>query len=317
MFVFTAIGRAFRALRRWAGAYSCRVEVEAIEIGALILLAWIGVFRHKAPVVSVPVALPSNVTRTLVPAETITAKQAPIVARDPADQAQIASLLAQLKAYKVRVDELTVGQASYTASSKLTPVIATPPGEKQIVTLSVPTVSPFHSSDFRIDIKSDDGKTIDYVLHQKFLALGVSGRAKDGSRLSDLKLFEVGPGETRTEIPITINEVTVDQTVNHWIFRLNVQGGIGASTQGATYAVVAQWWKRGRTNAPADLRWALVSPAVLITNGTPSLGVLPVSLNVSTLFKHQPFTNTWVSPLVGVDLTGHVDRVGALFSVTF
>jgi hypothetical protein len=46
-------------------------------------------------------------------------------------------------------------------------------------------------------------------------------------------------------------------------------------------------------------------------------GLLPFSFNLGRI-PHQPLTNLWVSPYLGVDVFGRsLSRVGVVFSATF
>lgn len=259
---------------------------------------------------------------------TITASAAAVVTHDPADQALIKKLLSENAKYKVRTDSLTVSSGTNVSTGTLafvdevgreaaifTPAISLRPAVDT-------TPQPFKADDYRLHVTSD-GQRIAYTLTQKFSVLTASGRAKNGTRLLNVKLYEVGPGDARTELPVETSEVVVDETVPRWLLGFNVQAGVVASPgHGTGYVVGLQWLKRGRADNPKDLKLALMTPVGYFAPNDHQVGLLPFSINVANLVPHQPTTNVWVSPYVGFApgstlQAGTINRVGIAVTATF
>lgn len=287
---------------------STRLYWYAILILSIVVLALSLRTLHHAGPAPVPVErpvplLPANTTVTDVPK--ITEKTvAPILVKDPADQKLIAQLLKENAQYKLTVTELTAARGDETSTGTLTPA---EPSGPTTVTVQVP--APFDFKDYRLDVQSD-GSKVSYTLHQQFEALLASGRAKNGQRISTVNLFELGPGSTRTQIPLQIHEVATDETRPHFMIGLRLHAG-AAWDGDKTFLVGASWLQRGRTWDPKDSRWSFLAPAVT----GKGFALLPASFNLGTL-PHQPTSNIWIGPLVGLG-PGGVRSIGGAGHVQF
>lgn len=282
-----------------------------------VLLAVFGISYYlasRAPRVTQAAPVLPNVTVQKIDAKAVPAQAATLLVKDPADQALIKKLLAENARYKIKDDVLAVSTGALVSTGTLAPVAAeAAPAD--------PTR--FEYSDYRLTVKNDGGTNLTYSLHQQFIALHTSGRDRTGSRVSNIKLYEVGPGEARTEVPLTTSEVVVDETVQHVLFGFNVQAGVVAAPgHGTGYVVGLQWLKRGRTDNPKDLTLAFLTPVGFFAPNEHQLGLLPLSVNVANLVPHQPLTNLWLSPYLGFApgstlSAGTINRVGVALTATF
>lgn len=276
-----------------------------LVLSILVLVMSLRALHNAGPAIPVehPVPLlPANVTVTEVPK--ITEKTvAPILVKDPADQKLIADLLKENAQYKLKVTELTAATGTETTTGTLEPT------EPTSTTVTVQVPAPFDFSDYHLDVKSD-GSKVSYTLHQQFEAIMATGRAKNGERVATVNLFELGPGSTRTQIPLVIHEVATDETRPHFMIGLRLHAG-GAWDGKGTWLLGASWLQRGRTWDPKDSRWSFLAPALTGTG----FALLPVSFNLGSL-PHQPTSNIWVGPLVGVGPTG-VRSIGGAGHVQF
>jgi len=239
------------------------------------------------------------------------------------DKKEIARLLAENKKLKAKVTELTESYASLKSQGvgKVDWVLTNtvPEGLRP----AVPTERVTRFKDWRLDFVSD-GQNAKYTLTQKFEILTSSGHGKDGKPFSRVKLFEVGPGNTRTpatDVKTTV--VVVDETQSRWFFSPSIQIGIGISadvyksdtrTPGAIVGV--QWLKRGRTKSAEDSTWSVLTPVVVLTDKQREIGILPFSFNTGRI-PYNPFRDLWVSPYLGTNGDKTFNRIGFVITATF
>ena len=250
-------------------------------------------------------------------------------------------LLAENEGLKVLVEELSVSLATATSEGRgdvvVTPLETplsspifhlgnTPPADTP-VEAPPPIRSRVAFNDFRLNFLAE-GTEAEYTLSQKFLILNTTGRNENNVPTNLIRLFEIGPGETRTSIPVTeTTTIAATATPAHWYVKIGVQGGMGhvMGTTGGESSLTAfigmPWLKRGNNRSTENTRWALATPVVQIPQSRSygaSFGMLPVSVNLGTIMsgKH-PLTNIWVSPYIGTTTGTTVNRVGGILSVTF
>ena len=258
-------------------------------------------------------------------------------------------LLAENEGLKVLVEELSVSLATATSEGRgnvvITP-IATPPSGTLLGYIPIGTLAPIATptwaladtfveapppirsrvafNDFRLNFLAE-GTEAEYTLSQKFLILNTTGRNENNVPTNLIRLFEIGPGETRTSIPVTeTTTIAAVATPAHWYVKLGVQGGMGhvVGTIGGESSLTAfigmPWLKRGNNRSTEKTRWALATPVVAHDYTETSFGVLPVSLNLGTIMSEKhPLTNIWISPYIGTTTGTSINRVGGLLTVTF
>ncbi len=256
-------------------------------------------------------------------------------------------LLAENEELKVLVEELSMSLATATSEGRgeavITP-IETPPDELPFEPSDIPAPvwppafwppleapPPFPSrvefNDFRLNFLAE-GREAEYTLSQEFLILNTTGRDENNVPTNLIRLFEIGPGETRTPIPVTeTTTVAAVGTPPHWYVKIGLQGGMGPvmGTTGSGSSLTAfigiPWLKRGTNRSTENTRWALATPVVQIPQSRSygaSFGVLPVSVNLGTVMSDKhPLTNIWVSPYIGTTTGTTINRVGGILSVTF
>jgi hypothetical protein len=283
----------------------------------LIALALYGVwsvyhwFRpDPAPVVT---SLTPTVKTIEVPVEKLVTKTVTQYVRVE-DRAMVSSLMDENARLRAEVTRLTVAYAERTSQGTLTPTtpLNTEPRAPE-------TPAPLHYSDWRLSFTMTNPQSIDYTLTQKFALAVTHGVTNKNVPVSLATLYEIGPGDTRTPIPITDTTYLVAaKPSTHWYRDLTIQGGVVSQNNTLTGVVATPWLKRGRTSAAAESRWAVATPAVTMTQATRTLGILPVSLNVGTLpGLRAVVTNIWVSPYFGTNNLRNITHRGAAFTVTF
>lgn len=231
------------------------------------------------------------------------------------DKTEVSRLLAENKVLHQSVTQLNETIATYHATNS-GPVVVVP--SNTVTTLppntTTPTVTRF--KDWRLEFVSN-GQQATYQLTQRFEVLSTTAKDAAGLPVTATKLFEIGPQEER--VPITDAKTTsiIIVPADHLYVHLNIQAGVAVTNDVNGAVIGAQWLKRGKTHAPADTRYAFATPVLFVASGVTEAGILPVSINVGTL-PHQPFTNIWLSPYVGISInTRSVSRVGIAFSATF
>jgi len=310
-----------------------------VALSVAITLAAVWWFRPgPAPVVTQQDPNTTNITHNtdnLTPKEVIKYVQ---------DDAEVKRLLDENRRLNRKVTLLSETIATFTAtgSGEVT-IVPSPTPEVPVPTPTPTPVDPHDPAsliqpgdfviragssikftDFRLNFTSD-GRKADYTLTQKFEILQASGRDAAGKPVNTVKLFEIGPGETRTPVTdLTTTNVIADDTRSRWRVGLTMQAGVGYTAdtidqtkKGVSAVAGVQWLKRGRTEAAEDSTLSLLTPVVTWTAGTPEVGILPVSFNAGRI-KHQPFKDLWLSPYVGWSTDkGKVGRLGVFITASF
>lgn len=264
-----------------------------------------------------------DVTYVSVPGkDTITYQD---VTKTVVDKTEVAKLLAEQTTLKNTVAVLTETIANFTPTVTAGPTVF----------VDKPGASEAHFKDWRLTFDAVEKQPTVYSLNQKFEALSTIGKDAAGKPAVSVKLFEIGPGETRTVLTDTkTTAVIAVPSVKHWFISPSVQAGfgythglIGTTTKVGLTTVTTpaknvaggvvglQWLKRGSTKAAEDLSFSLLTPAVFISSGILEPALLPVSVNLGRI-PHQPFSDLWVSPLVGFNKAG-TSRVGIVITATF
>ena len=299
---------------------------------ALIVIVYM-VGRRHAPIDSTAGATIShpapNVTTIQVPVETLTPKVVEAYVA-PANVAFTNALLAENKKLKVEVKELSVSLAASTSQgagvATLTPMgpATIPTDSTTVAGVPEPAAYRLAFTDFRLDFLAE-GAQVKYTLSQKFLILNTTGRNNKNSPTNLIRLYEIGPGETRTPMSVTeTTTIVAAATPSRWYIKLGVQGGMGqvldntSDTSSLTMFLAVPWLKRGSNHSTENTRWAILTPVLAHSDTENSIGLLPISLNLGTIKSgKQPFTNLWISPYIGTVTGASLDRVGGLLSVTF
>jgi hypothetical protein len=247
-------------------------------------------------------------------------------------------LLAENEGLKVLVEELSVSLATATSEGRgdvvVTPLETplsspifhlgyTPPADT-LVEAPPPIRSRVAFNDFRLNFLAE-GTEAEYTLSQKFLILNTTGRNENNVPTNLIRLFEIGPGETRTSIPVTeTTTIAAAATPAHWYVKIGVQGGMGhivgrtGDEASLTAFIGMPWLKRGTNRSTERTRWAIATPVVTYDYTETSFGMLPVSLNLGTIMSEKhPLTNVWISPYIGTTTGTSINRVGGLLTVTF
>lgn len=251
-----------------------------------------------------------------VPIETIVTKTVTEYVRVE-DRAMVNALLDENTRLRAEVTRLTLAYAAHTSTGTVTPVPPDVPVETPSTTET--PVTPIRYADWRLSFTMTTPDAIDYTLTQKFAVAVTSGVTDRNVPVSLAALYEIGPGETRTEIPITeTTYLAADKPATRWYRNLTLQGGVLSQNNLLTGVVAVPWLKRGRTTAPADTRWAIATPAVTLNKTTRSLGVFPVSVNLGTVPGLRTLiTDVWVSPYIGTSNLRAITHRGVAFTVTF
>ena len=230
------------------------------------------------------------------------------------DRTAVNQLLAENRHLKVQVEQLSITTASGTSTSTgtatVTPIIP--------ATIVPPVDLVF--KDWRLNFRSHDSQ-VTYTLSQSFAVINTIGKNNKGVETNLVRLYEVGPGNLRTLIPtVETTTIAADVTANRWYVKPTIQAGVGVTQglQGATQQTVGvlavPLFKRGRTHATEDTRYAILTPALTLSAKERTIGILPISYNLGTL-PRQPFTDLWISPFIGKSGTAY--RAGIVGTATF
>ena len=294
------------------------MTAKTLAIGAAVCVAVgavVGILTYRAiitPRVTV-VETPGPVRTVLVDRPTLETRT---VVQHVTDRAEVERLMVAAAADRQQITTLTETVASLEASGAGTieyrdrPV----PGPER-------TVREAHFADWRLTFDAV-GDRATYTLAQRFEALTAVGRDRAGQPMATTRLFELGPGETRT--PMAIDRQTVvaaTPDAPRWHLRAAITAGAGyAGTltgwhPGAILGV--RWASYGTSTAAEDERWSVASPAVWLDGTGAQVGVLPVSVNLGQ-WKRQPFRDVWLSPFIGVrPVPVGIGKVGIVLHATF
>ena len=278
------------------------ILVEAVSIG---LGMWVWSYFH-----------PSTHTIVQGPSTTVTIEKPVLstvevekIITDPAQQSLIRQLFKANSDLKLDIIDLHSTIASLNSSGGTDHggiiVIPEPDGPK-------PIGFRFKYTDFQMEatFASLPEPKFDYQLNQKFSVVSTTGRAKDGSKIGTVRLYQQTPAGN-IEIPSTSTSIYADERTNRWLVSPRIQGGVGLSQSADMFGAVGfQWLKRGKSTAAEDTSFAILSPTFTF-GPSYEVGILPISWNIGTV-RHQPFTNLWLSPSISTD-----KRVGIVLSATF
>ena len=137
-----------------------------------------------------------------------------------------------------------------------------------------------------------------------------------------MRLFELGPGETRTPLThVSTTVVAATPDAPRWHLRAAVTagagyaGGLAGVSPGAVVGL--RWLSYGSSAAAEDGRWSVLTPALWLDRTGQQAGLLPVSVNLGRL-PRQPFRDVWLSPFIGIQPGPvGVGKVGVVVHVTF
>lgn len=271
------------------------------------------------------VRIVENVKYVDVPVEKVVYKD---VVKYVTDQTEVKKLLAEQASAKNEIKTLTETIARLKTVTTTT--------ETKTVFVEVPGAPEAHFKDWRLTFDATPAQTT-YQLDQKFEALAAIGKDKTGKPVVSTKLFEIGPGEKRTELTeARTTVVTAVPNPKRWFFGFNISAGFGgtiSTTSETTHAnnavtttfptvaggvVGVRWVTRGTSKAAEDGSWSLLTPVAFISTDGAEFGVLPVSVNLGKIPK-QPFKDLWASPIVvfGKAPNTSPTRVGFVFTATF
>lgn len=297
--------RYYEVRRKMNGRFTAMVM-----IGLLVLAFAAGYIQRPSPADTITVSTPApNVTTIEVPVPMITEK---VVTKyiKVEDQAAATALLKENDALKVKVDQLSVSLAKTqstgqgTSTTAVTPATTTAPQEVRVA-----------FKDWRLDFLSVNN-AVTYTLSQQYSIVNTVGRNRENVPTNLVRLYEIGPGNTRTLIPtVETTTVVTSQNLPRFYTKLTVQGGVGYA-DGQRVLLLTPWLKRGRSTATEDTRWAFVTPIISLAKDEQAVGVAPVSFNLGSL-PRQPLTNLWVSPFVGTSTGIGITQKGVALSVTF
>lgn len=291
-------------------------------IGLLLVAVIIG-FYAGTRVSPDPVVVETPVDRvTTIEVPKITEKT--IVKYLPVEDRAVANALRdENAALKLQIQQLSVSLASAQSTGQGQAIIESPtcvtgPAVSEPVRVSF--------SDYRLSFQTV-GTQASYTLSQKFSIVNSVSKTSNGIDTNLIRLYEIGPGNTRTLIPTIETTTLAIKPTPHWYRFASIHAGVAlapTTTQNSTSyafdkggAVAVTWLKYGTTRATQDTRYAILSPSVMWLPKETSVGILPVSINLGT-FPRQPFTNLWVSPFVGTQgTTLSVKRFGIVFSSSF
>lgn len=295
--------------RPWTKIISSYLLVLLIGIG---LGVW-GTNKWQEPPAP-EIRVVENVKYVDVPVEKIVTKT---VTKYVRDTKEVSRLLNEAAAAELRIATLTE-----TIASLKTTTVAPP--ETKTVFVEKPGAPEAHFKDWRLTFDATSTQTT-YQLDQKFEAIAAIGKDKEGKPTVKTRLFEIGPGETRTEMT-DASTIVVSATPNqkHWFFTGAIQAGFGYTRdidagKGVSGGLVGlQWIKKGTSKAAEDSSLSLLTPVAYISSDTVEFGVLPVSLNLGKIPK-QPFRDLWVSPLLVFGKAPNVSptRLGVSLTATF
>jgi hypothetical protein len=287
----------------WTKIISSYLLVLALGVG---LGVW-GTLRWQKP--------PDPVVRTVVDTKYVEVPKEKIVYKDVVkyvkDTVEVKKLTDEIRAQKGQIASLTETIASYK------PVTVAGPTEF----VQVPGAPEAHFKDWRLTFDAVGPKTT-YALDQKFESLVAVGKDKSGAPQVTTKIFEVGPGETRTELTDkSVTHVVAVPNTKGWYFGGSIQAGFSYSYDTGKKAPVAggvvglKWLQRGYSKAAEDGIWSVLTPAAFITSDGLEPAVLPVSVNLGRIPK-QPFKDLWVSPVLAFGKAPNISPTRLGFSLT-
>lgn len=286
------------------------VRARAILIMAVIIIAAmiIGGFAvHRWWPEPAPIVTPGPVGNTQIVTVEKPVLDAGVASRYLQDRAEAARLVRDLEAARAQVTVLTetVARLSVNGGGPVTPK----PGQGAVA------IPDFAFGDSRLDFAVAGGQAT-YTIHPTIEALAAVGKNGDGKLTAAVRLFDVGPDGTRTELTdAKTTVVAATPSAHRWRLGLAVQAGVGltgnlmgADRPGLVAGV--QWLRRGSSPAAEDSTLSIGTLGVYAGDGVLEPALLPVSINLGQI-PRQPFRDLWLSPI----LTPH--RLGVALTATF
>ena len=242
-------------------------------------------------------------------------------------KAEVARLLDEQKALKIQIQSLvTASSQSHGTGNGIVQFVYRDvpgptvqfPGTKTTVVQQVKSAT---FKDWRLTFVADGDKA-SYSLDQKFETIVTTGKTADGKPTAAVRMFEVGPGETRTVLTSNAVYVVPEVGKKRWWFAPTIQAGGAYTTDaagGKAPAFIAgfQWLKRGTSKAAEDSTWSVLTPVFFATDGAREPGLLPVSVNLGRI-PYQPLKDIWLSPYVGFNVTNKsVGHFGFAITASF
>jgi hypothetical protein len=218
--------------------------------------------------------------------------------QDPHQQEVVRALMNQNKELGIQVNVLHTTVASLKSEGGGIPTVVPPttPSVPPVIEV-LPQVCPDPLKEFKdwqLDARYTNTR-FDYTLDQKFRVVSSSGRDKQGQQVGFTEVYQVEPQGQSIKVPAATTVIFADESVARWLVSPRIQAGLGVGQDKVKSGVVAlQWLKHGKSKAAEDVRWAIGSPSLILSNGKTSPGVLTFSFNAGTI-KHSPFTNVWFS----------------------
>lgn len=291
------------------------MTTRTLAIGAVVCLAVGAVggalaYRALTTPKTVTVQLPGNTTTVTVDRPILQTRDVIKVVHDDAESAR---LMAEVTALKQRITAMIINTAKNT-----------PTGEGKVVYVDRPvpgaTLKEAHFRDFRLAFDAVGDKAT-YALSQSFESVTAFGKDKLGQPTATTRLFEIGPGEVRTQLS-DAKTVVVAATPDapRWHLRASVTAGFGyaGGLNGLNPGGVVglRWLAHGTTAAAEDTRWAVATPVLWLDSKVQQVGILPVSVNLK--FSGNPFRDLWLSPFIGLQPQPlGVGKVGFVIHATF
>ncbi len=236
-----------------------------------------------------------------------------------------AGLRAEVRQLALRVSTLStaIGELRSSGGGPTTTIVREVPGATTTVTVP----GSVHFQDFRLTFDAASGQAR-YDLHQRFEVHHATGWNKTGVPLSLLSMFELGPGEQKTEIPLTAKTVVIDERQTKWRWSPTLQAGYAWSaatmagpriapatgTHGALIGL--QLLKRGRSVAAENCTMAVLEPAVLVAGKAVSVGMVPVAWNIAAL-PGIPLKDVWAGLFLGYEWQAKRLRLGLSLMASF
>jgi hypothetical protein len=284
----------YPVVRRIA-VYLCAVPILAAAV--------FGVYSHlRGPVIHV-VEKPGNVTEITIDRPVLITRE---VVKYVEDKTGAQKLLADNAALKNQITVLseTIADLRTTGSGKVVYIDQPVPGETRVVQEG-------QFRDWRLYF-TFQGEQAKYELTQRFEALVAAGRDVAGKPTATVKLFELGPGDTRTPLTTTKTTLVVASGQStRWFLFPSVQAGAAVSDTTPGVVIGVQWLKRGTTKAAEDSTYSLLTPVVFLSSGRREFGLLPVSFNLGRI-PRNPLNDVWLSPYISGS-----GRFGLTLTATF
>lgn len=292
-----------------------------LAVGGLIIIGGIigwGKWHHHpdVPVVNHPIP---GITTVIVPGS-ITTKEIIQYIADPQQQTLIDHLLKQNAKYKIEISSLTssvgelqqkgrIGENGGTISRepdttapdrRIDPVHSAGSSLSTRVLSGPPAGFTFKDDQLNAHYTSD-GKGFDYALSQHFSVVTTTGKDRNGKGVSLVQAYQIRNGSS-VEIPITSTEIFVRPSASRWFIGPRIQGGLSVGQTGQPGGVAGlQWLRRGRTQSAEDTSFAFLEPALTVGKDGAKLALIPITINLGSRGRFNPFHNIWLGPSLNLD----------------